>query len=152
MSGPDVLSGIVGDWRGNKSVYLPDQAPDESRATAVVTRVVSDKFTQIDYTWAFAGSDQAGKMLVGYQAATDRVTAVWIDSWHMGDTFMVCSGQIDAHGALDLLGSYAVEGGPEWGWRIVIGSKHNAWRMSMYNIMPDGQEVLGVDATFTRSG
>ena len=150
MSGLDSLAGLAGRWTGNNRVWLPDEAPHESDATGVVTQVVGGKFVQLAYTWAFDGAAQEGILLVGHETTEQLASAVWLDSWHMGDKFMICRGQVEANGATILHGSYAVESGPEWGWRIVIEPARAAFRMAMYNVMPDGVEILGVEIAFTK--
>lgn len=152
MSSLDLLRAITGRWIGQNWLFLPEQAPHQSRSEAVVAAVVNGKFIEIAYTWAIDGADQAGKLLLGYQAAADLLTVVWIDSWHMGDQFMLSQGRIDQQGVVDVRGSYAVEDSPEWGWRTVIEPAAATWRMRMYNVTPEGAEFLGVEATYARSG
>jgi hypothetical protein len=111
--------------------------------------VAQGKFVRLDYSWGYEGQAQAGSYLFGYEKQRGAVTAVWIDSWHMGDKYMACEGT--ANGVIDVRGSYAAPPGPDWGWRTVIEpEKEAAFRLLMYNISPEGEEALAVEAVYHR--
>jgi hypothetical protein len=149
MSDLTALLGLAGSWVGHKRVLLPGEAPHESASTALITPVVGGKFVQLAYTWAFDGTDQEGLLLIGLKETDQVVTAVWIDSWHMADTFMICQGQVSATGGVEVRGTYAVPSSPDWGWRMVIEPAEDQFRMVMYIVTPDGAEALGVEAAYT---
>jgi hypothetical protein len=142
---------LAGRWDGYKRVLLPGEAPHESESTAFITSIVGRKFMQMAYTWAFDGTAQEGVLLVGHKQADQAITVVWIDSWHMGDAFLICDGEVDAAGAVDVRGTYVVPSSPDWGWRMVITPGDKELRVLMYNITPDGMEILGVEAVYTRA-
>jgi hypothetical protein len=48
-------------------------------------------------------------------------------------------------------GSYQVEGYPEWYWRIVFSRDGDTFKMTMFNISPEGEETLAVDAVYQRA-
>lgn len=146
----DPLRGLAGQWTGRKQVLLPGEAPHESPSSLSIAPVVGDKFVQLMYSWAFDGTPQEGVLLVGYEPAEEAVTAVWADSWHMGDALMLCRGQAAADGGMVARGSYRVAGSPDWGWRIVLQPGDGALRIEMYNVAPDGAELPGVVAQYTR--
>jgi hypothetical protein len=152
MNGLDFFVKLTGKWQGINKLWLPPaETPYESSSVATLTPVIKGKFVQIDYTWAFEGQPQEGCLLCGYEAEAAAVTVVWVDSWHMGDKFMICRGQVKADGRLDVRGSYIVPDQPEWGWRIVVGpSDGEAWRIVMYNVSPEGEEFLAVETDYTR--
>jgi hypothetical protein len=60
------------------------------------------------------------------------------------------TGTCDEQGTVRVLGSYAAPPGPDWGWRIEIEPAAGSWTLRMFNITPDGQEVLAVEATLSR--
>ena len=151
MSGLKALIGLAGRWIGPNQVLLPGHAPYGSQSTVVVTPILRATFVQLAIAWAIDGEPQEGLLLVGHEPSADVVTAVWIDTWHMGDKFMVSRGQIDANGAMTVRGSYVVEGGPDWGWRTVLEPEGDTFRLTMYNVSPDGEEALGVEARYTRA-
>lgn len=152
MDGLNAMLELTGRWSGRNQVLLPGEPPHESSTTAAITPIVGGKFVQLGYTWAYDEVPQEGLLIVGQEPANDVITAVWIDSWHMGNAFMVCRGQAGVTGALDLRGTYAVESSADWGWRIVIVPSNAALLIRMYNVTPGGEEFLGVEARYTRTG
>ncbi len=64
---------------------------------------------------------------------------------------MMLEGRVDTNDVVDTRGSYAVEGSPDWGWRIVVEPGNDALRVLMYNVTPDGEEVLGFELAYTRA-
>ncbi len=77
-----------------------------------------------------------------------EVTAQWIDTWHMGESVMSCHGTAGDDGSIDVKGSYAVPPGPDW-W-IALDPDDGSLRLRMYNITPDGEEAIAVDADYAR--
>lgn len=151
MSGLDPFFKLAGDWTATNRLWLPPaEEPYESLTTATITPIVGKKFVQLAYTWAFEGDAQEGVLLIGHEPADSAVTVVWADSWHMGNKFMLCQGQIENSRAV-VRGSYAAESGPDWGWRIELEADAETFRMRMYNVQPDGGEMLGVEATYSRA-
>jgi len=153
MSAFDRLSACAGSWRGTNRLQDPHtNAADESPSSLVVNPVLGGRFVRLDYTWAYHGKPQEGSLLVGRDAKPGEVTAHWIDSWHMGDTVMACRGAAVDNGALSVRGSYAAPPGPDWGWRTTITPDGgDALRVVMYNVTPDAQEQLAVEASYTRA-
>lgn len=143
------LHDLAGDWNGTNSLWLePGDPPMESPATALVALVGRGKFVRIDYTWRYKDKPQEGSWLIG--TGGEEIVAVWIDSWHMGHAMMQCRGSATPTG-IDVHGSYAAPPGPDWGWRTVLGrDEDGALRMTMYNISPEGEEMLAVDVRHAR--
>jgi hypothetical protein len=152
MSSLGSLVKFTGKWQGVNKLWLPPaEMPYESSSVATLSVVIKEKFVRIDYTWAFEGEPQEGFLLFGYEAEAAVVTAVWVDSWHLGDKVMLCRGMTGADGSLDVHGSYTVPDQPDWGWRMVIRpGDGDAWRIVMYNVSPEGEEFLGVEASYSR--
>ncbi len=142
---------VVGTWTGTSRLFLPDEPIRESPATAAVTLLAQGTFCTLAYTWVFDGAPQDGLMLWGYDAAHQTVDAVFVDSWHMGDTMLRLQGVGDARASLVVHGTYAVPASPDWGWRIEVAARDTTLRVAMYNVPPDGDALLGVDASYTRS-
>ncbi len=151
MSTPENLHAAVGTWTGTSRLWLPEEPTREAPSTALVAPAAQGKFSTIAYTWSVDGEPQEGVLVVGHEPARGVASAVFIDSWHMGDIFMVLRGQIDTKGAIDTRGSYAVEGGPDWGWRTVVQPGNDTLCVVMYNVSPDGEEVLGFELAYTRA-
>lgn len=152
MSGLDSLVQLVGKWQGVNKLWLyPVETPYESASVVSLTQVIKGKFVQLDYTWAFEAEPQEGILLFGYAAEEGEVTAVWADSFHMGEKFMICRGATGTDGSIEVRGSYSVPDQPEWGWRIVVGpGEGGGLKIVMYNVTPDGEEFLAVEANYRR--
>jgi hypothetical protein len=142
---------LVGTWTGTSRLLLPDEPPRESPSTASIAVIAQGKFCTLAYTWVFDGQPQDGLVVFGYDPDRRAMDAIFVDSWHMGDKLMRLQGQDAAQDTVDVRGSYAVDASPDWGWRLVIEPGDTAWCMLMYNVAPDGEEFLGVEATYTRS-
>jgi hypothetical protein len=152
MSIPNPLINILGNWQATNRLWLvPDVPVRESAATAKVTSAAKGRFLNIAYTWDEAGP-QDGLLLIGQVPQSDQVSAGWVDSWHNGDRLMSCVGSLTAEGAFSVKGAYPAPPGPDWGWRIDVtpGVGDETWSLTMYNITPEKDEFLAVEAVFSR--
>ena len=87
--------------------------------------------------------------MIGQERPEDLVKAIWVDSWHMGDTFMLCQGRPRPARRPLVQGSYAAPPGPDWGWRIILEpGEGDTLRLVMVNIDPRGKEMLAVEAQY----
>ncbi|MGD8276504.1 MAG: DUF1579 family protein [Gemmatimonadota bacterium] len=145
------LADLTGEWTGTNKLWLrPGDPVRESTTTASLSLVGQGQFAMLRYTWADEGKPQDGTLLIG-TAAGSAEDIVWLDSWHLRDMIMRLQRQPPGDALLDALGSYAAPPGPDWGWRIVLRPEsRDAFRMLMYNITPDGEEMLAVEAAYTR--
>lgn len=152
MSVPESLASLVGQWRGKNRLWLmPEEPAQESTTTLDVSLAALGQFVTLQYTWAYEGAPQEGVLIMGQTAVNHAVRAVWIDSWHMQDQFMVCQGSVGKTGDVSVKGAYAAPPGPDWGWQIEIFRKDdNLFELIMHNITPDGEAALAVAATYTR--
>jgi len=151
MAVPSQLHTLTGRWQGNNRLWLaPNEPVRESAVTAVCQPVAQGKFFELHYTWAYDGQPQAGVLLLGQSQG--QLSAAWVDSWHMQDSMLQCSGSA-ADGAVSVQGSYAAPSGPDWGWRITLQpDSAEQFRLIMHNITPDGDEMVAVEAIFTPDG
>jgi Protein of unknown function (DUF1579) len=151
MSVPEILHELVGKWRGiNRlhTVWIPENPVRETPSTATVELTARGRFLKFEYDWAFEDSAQEGLILIGCEDAEYK--AFWIDSWHMGNKFMVSEGIADG-GAISLKGFYAVPNHPDWGWRTVFKQREqNSFQVTMFNVSPDGDETPAVEMEFER--
>ena len=152
MSIPETFKKFIGNWSGANRLWLSQrEAVRESEAKARVALAARGKFVTIQYSWADDGHPQEGLLLIGVEEHPNLVHAVWVDSWHMGDKLMLCDGQVNDSGIISVTGSYAAPSGPDWGWRIEIeAGAEDKFELIMYNISPDGQEMLAVQASYQR--
>jgi hypothetical protein len=62
---------------------------------------------------------------------------------------MVCKGTLKKMAVSRYWGAYAAPPGPDWGWRTLIESDSDStWRLSMFNISPDGQAYPAVEVNY----
>ncbi len=148
------LDTLVGHWTGTSRLWRPWLAPQESdsKSTASVGLTANGKFVTIEYTWACDGEDHQGFMLLGRESKQNVVNAVWVDSWHMSDKPMTCSGTVsDDTGVITVRGDYAAPPGPDWSWRTVIAPRGDeAFEVVMYNISPEGEETIAFRNSYER--
>jgi len=147
------LNELSGEWTGvNRLWFSPDEPVRQSESTASITLAARDTCAIIRYTWADEGKPHEGVLMVRVAAKSSDIDVVWTDSWHMSHQFMVCRREDDSQGRVSARGSYAAPPGPDWGWRIVVASDAaEHLQIVMYNISPDGDEMLAVDATYSRA-
>ncbi len=152
MNHPQNLAALPGAWRGANRLWMGPDAPAlESETTATVEALASGSALSIRYTWAYQGTPQDGLLVVRLAPASGSTGMVWIDSWHTGKDFMSCRSDGVSETRASALGSYAAPSGPDWGWRIAIECEAaGGFRLVMHNIHPEGQEMLAVEATYTR--
>ena len=152
MAVPERLIACKGRWNGVNTLHDPHtKAPDESASTAIVTPLLKGTFLRLDYTWEYDGEPQDGSLLIGGVAAEGVATAHWVDTWHMGEDVLACTGERRDHGGISVCGTYAAPPGPDWGWRIeLIPQDGDALRIQMFNVTPDGVEAPAVEAAYRR--
>ena len=147
------FAALAGRWTGVNLLRVSSGEPiRESAASANVATSAGGRFFTMAYTWSNGDTPQDGLIVLGHEQNTDAVTAVWVDSWHMGDALMKCEGREGAPGMVSVRGHYPAPPGPDWGWRIFIDASRpdGTFRMLMYNISPEGHEEWAVEATFAR--
>ena len=148
------LIACAGSWQGTNTLQDPHAGrPEESASTATVTPVLGGRFVRLDYTWGYQGKPQEGSILIGFDAKAETFTAHWIDSWHMGNKVMACTGSKTDGPMLSVLGSWAAPPGPDWGWRTGITPEEGpSLRIVMFNVWPEGdREDLACEASYTRA-
>lgn len=152
MAAIKMLQELDGEWRATMRLWLsPDEAARESISLATIRPVGHEQFSELEYTWAFDDRPQVGRLVLGEDPASNAVRAVWFDSWHMANDFMVCHGSVDPTGVIAARGNYAAPPGPDWGWEILIErDAQGGFSLTMYNIPPDGKPELAVEAKYTR--
>ena len=150
MTVPIRLQNLAGNWQGTNQLWFEPDAPvRESAATAVFQLTAQGKFAALHYTWAYDGQPQNGLLLFG--ANGQQVDAAWVDSWHMQDAMMHCTGNIQPDDAISVLGSYAAPPGPDWGWRMTVRPLPNdQFTLTMHNISLEGEEMPAVEVVFSR--
>ena len=146
------LGEFAGEWSGRNQLWMEPGTPvHESEITACLVLVARGACAAVRYAWEEGGQSQEGLLAVRDAAAAGAEDMVWVDSFHTGGQFMRFRGAADEAGRIAALGSYAAPGGPDWGWRIVIGSDGpDELHLLMYNITPDGGVYPAVESRLLR--
>jgi hypothetical protein len=145
----ELFEPLMGGWRGvNRLRLMPTDEYKESVAGATVG-VTAKGFVSIAYTWSEGDEPQDGLLLLGATSDPEGATAVWVDSWHSGASWMDLSGPIE-EGVARLAGSYAAPTGPDWGWQIHV--EPAARRIAMYNVVPGSDPYEAVEIAYDARG
>jgi len=152
MSGIESLQKLVGEWEGRNDLYLmPGDPVRESDSAASVTLVAKGGFVKIEYTWAYEGDPQEGLLLIGPADDDNGAKIVWVDSFHTGGRIMSSEGTFQDAGSVSVHTTYPAPSGPDWGWRTIIEPDDgSSFKILMYNVMPEGEEMLAVEAAYSR--
>jgi hypothetical protein len=147
------LSEFVGQRSGVNRLWLsPEDPVRESETTASIALAARESFATIKYTWEEGGQPQDGLLVVRNVPEPSLEEMMWIDSWHTGGKFMLFRGEADNKGRISAVGTYPAPPGPDWGWRIILeAATADRIRIVMYNISPDGDESLAVEAEYSRT-
>ena len=148
----NALEKLTGSWQCANKLWLdPGKPAHESGSSASVACAAQGQFITIRYTWLYDGIPQDGLIVLGVETKPNLVKVAWINSWHMADKMMICTGKVELDGTAWAKGTYAVPPGPDWGWRIAIDPGMNdTFQLVMHNSTPDGVEMLAVEASYLR--
>jgi hypothetical protein len=147
------LADLVGEWSGTYGLWLkPDDPGIETTTNATVALAARGRFATIDYTWTVNDQLEEGLIVIQAAAKPGAVGVVWVDSWHMGDTLLLCENEREGDAIVSAKGFYAASPDPDWGWRIaVVAAAPDTFRVVMHNITPAGDEALAVEAKYRRA-
>jgi hypothetical protein len=146
------LGEFAGRWTGHNHLWLEPGTPaHECSTSASIALEARGACVSLRYAWEEGGAPQEGLLLVRNVLEVGAEDMVWVDSFHTGGQFMRFRGEADDAGRVSALGSYNVPPGPQWGWRIVLGSDAaDGLHVLMYNIAPDGTVYPAVEARYAR--
>lgn len=148
---PEQLERLVGRWAGTaRTWFRPDELADTSEWRGEIRQVAGGHLL-MEYEGAMQGKPLRGTMLLAVNPKTGECTAAWVDSFHSATEMMVSRGKL-AEGVIQVLGSYKVEGHPEWGWRTELRPRAaDEMTITMWNILPDGREAKAVEVEWKRA-
>ena len=99
MTALAVLTGLIGKWGGTNHLWLsPEDPVRESESTAKMSTIAQGQFSEIWYSWAYEDKPQEGRLILGQVTGSQVVNAVWFDTWHMREGFMICEGSLEDDG------------------------------------------------------
>ncbi|HSH96325.1 MAG TPA: DUF1579 family protein [Roseimicrobium sp.] len=152
MNDFDKLLQSAGEWIGRYRVQTsPAEPAEESPSRLTVMPILKGNFLRLDQEWSWKGEPQSGCLLIGYFPEKQLATIHWMDPWHNGRGTMPLTGQFDPAGKLIAHGSFAVEGEPDWGWRIEIQGGDEL-TLNMFCVNPaSGKDEGGVWSSFSRA-
>jgi hypothetical protein len=104
---------------------------------------------RLSVRWAHEGAAHAGELVLSGPAPACR--GDFTDTFHAA-AGLVLHGHV-LGGTVLLYGTYpAGDGSPDWGWRIVLDwCDPDRFSFRMFNVLPDGTDVLAVDLCGSRA-
>jgi len=144
------LERLAGTWQGKNLLWLSEE-PIESVTTATVRMAAGGTCLCVEYVWSYEGEAVEGILLIGRQGA-GAVQGIWRDSFHSSEEFLTSDGKAEGSGDVQILGHYAAQSGPDWGWRTLLRADgKDRFEIMMVNISPDGEETPAVRMEFGRT-
>lgn len=146
------LNLLQGIWSGGKALYLPwmDPAEQQCDCSLSVDVAAAGKALVLRYAWTYEQRPQHGVLLLTRDMESGIATAAWLDSWHQGRQLLTLEGRWEGDVA-DVLGQYAVDNSPPWGWRMLVTLGAAQVRVQMFNRSPAGEESPAVDLIWVPS-
>ncbi len=130
-----------GHWQGTNKLWFEPGGECHQSPISLTANAVRDQLLEVAYEWQYQNQPKIGRLMVSLTGNT----AAWYDSFHFDSDLWVCDVEQQAEG-LNLSGTYPAPPGPDWGWRITLGKDLGQFLMRMYNITPEGEEALAVEA------
>ena len=153
MSLPENFQNLTGNWSGTNRLHVPwmeDDPLKKSNFEALIKTVAGNNYLQIAYDWTYEGKPQDGVLTFGFEKDSEAVNSVWIDSWHQTADFMPSKDK-GKNRKITFKGFYKVSDHPDWGWRTDIDIENkDAFKIVMYNVSPEGNEILAVEMFLKR--
>lgn len=148
------LAEMAGEWEGRARTWFdPAAPPDESPWRVSIEPLVGGAFLQQSHEGHIRGQAFTGQILYGYDSYRQKITAVWVDSFHMGDALMLSEGEVpEAPELVNVVGTYLDRGsGQTWRWRTIVRQPDlSHLHLLAFNISPDGQEDRAIDVALRR--
>jgi hypothetical protein len=147
------LHRLCGPWSGQaRTCFSPGEPWLEAPWSGRIEPLLGGRFVRFSYQSSLQGEPLAGEMLIAWESSERLWRTSWIDSFHTGTAILVSEGP-PATGAITVKGTYFAGVPQKWGWRTEIDDAvEGSLSIRMYNITPDGQEMLGVEIKLERSG
>lgn len=131
-----------GAWEGEALTWLdPSKEPERGLYIGVFTPVLGGRYMEHRYESAVGETLHTG-IEIWFWDPSQKPVCCWADTFHTPNDIMRFVGDGPD---LEVLGSYSVPGGPEWGWSIRHEVSNGALVMKHSNIMPDGKRFPAIE-------
>ena len=153
------LARMAGRWKGTAKTYADPSNPEAAEVApweGTIDMVLGGRYMRFAYVSRAMGQPIAGELTVAYEKGDRLFRMSWIDSLHTGGAILVSESKPVPEGGaavtISAFGTYfAGDGQPRWGWRTELDDQNDgALKVRMFNIMPDGEESLGVEVDLAR--
>jgi hypothetical protein len=153
------LARMAGRWTGTAKTYADPENPEAAEVApweGTIEMLLGGRFLRFAYASRAMGQPIAGELTLAYEKGDRLFRMSWIDSLHTSPAILVSESEPVPEGAaaatIRASGTYfAGEGQPRWGWRTELDDQTDgALRIRMFNVMPDGEESIGVAIDLTR--
>ncbi|HVI58401.1 MAG TPA: DUF1579 family protein [Luteimonas sp.] len=149
------LAAMAGQWQGTTRVWFePDEPPVMDVAQRATLRpVLGGRFLLHEYSYGEGEQAGEGMALYGLHLDAGAFESAWVDTFHTGSSILFSTAAAAGPDAgFAAIGHYGDgKGGPDWGWRTQIAQPDDATLViTMFNIMPTGEESKAVETRYRR--
>lgn len=149
----ELLKKYAGDWDVEIISYPPAGQPQKSMGAMKGALIFDGRYVKMSFEGLMGDMKFQGLEVVGYDLFKKMYTTFWIDSWNTA--FTMTSGSLDKSGlVLTETGMFpdAMTDGKTMQKvkNITTFMGDGKIKFEMFMVMPDGQDVKGMELTYTR--